>query len=165
MKVCHRYEDLTKMFHYNPISCKADLFENMETQHFYEEEDIKNKKPGMFKYVYWCDVDYEEFENREENEEFKSVILNFGYSYDENCDPLPPVPLDDGYCEIPEGVTKIGHHCCQGCRISYVSLPSTLKEIDDYALCGTDLTSVDIPSGCKYIGYESFPEDCNKYWV
>ena len=50
MRVCKKYHDLVRMYHFNPISeCK--LFENMETQYLYGCKD--KKIPRMHQYVYW----------------------------------------------------------------------------------------------------------------
>ena len=73
MKVCKRYNQLVKMYHFNPIS-ECELFENMETQHVYSRKDIKKER--MYQYVFWCTVDYEVFKKRKENEIFKRVELN-----------------------------------------------------------------------------------------
>ena len=56
MKVCKKYHDLVRMYHFNPIS-ECELFENMETQHFYQKEDIAKKKEGMHQYIYWYNDD------------------------------------------------------------------------------------------------------------
>ena len=50
MKVCKRYNELVRMYHFNPIS-EWELFENIETQYLYKPED--EKKQGMYQYVYW----------------------------------------------------------------------------------------------------------------
>ena len=52
MKVCKRYEELVLMYKFNPIS-DISLFENIQTQHFYNKEDVKNKKDELYQYVYW----------------------------------------------------------------------------------------------------------------
>ena len=52
MKVSKKYKDLTQMYHFNPIG-DPSLFTNMETQHFYSEEDKKFKQEDMFQYIYW----------------------------------------------------------------------------------------------------------------
>ena len=79
MKVAKRYRDLVSMYHFNPIS-ECELFENMETQYMYNENDIR--KEGMHQYVYLYQADYEVFKNRKENEIFKKVELNRkGYSW------------------------------------------------------------------------------------
>ena len=54
MKVCKRYHDLVKMYHFNPIN-DWELFENMETQYLYGPKDVK--KPRMHQYVYWYNPD------------------------------------------------------------------------------------------------------------
>ena len=66
MKVCKKYHDLVRMYHFNPIS-ECELFENMETQHLYGPED--KKTPGMHQYVYWYHPDKE----LEENEVIKPI--------------------------------------------------------------------------------------------
>ena len=55
MKVCKKYLDLVKMYHFNPIN-ECELFENMESQYLYSEGD--KKKEEMYQYVYWYEVDY-----------------------------------------------------------------------------------------------------------
>ena len=45
MKVCKRYEELVLMYKFNPIS-DISLFENIQTQHFYNK-DVENKKDGI----------------------------------------------------------------------------------------------------------------------
>ena len=75
MKVNSKYKDLALLYHFNPIN-ETSLFENMETQHFYNYSDIINKKDNMFKYIYW-------FKNKEmekykqDNEIFKDINLNY----------------------------------------------------------------------------------------
>ena len=90
MKVCKKYHDLVRMYHFNPIS-ECELFENMETQHFYHKpkndnpsfmsrlfgwflysNDYDSKKPGMHQYVYWYHPDKE----LEENEVIKDILFN-----------------------------------------------------------------------------------------
>ena len=87
MKVCKKYHDLVRMYHFNPIS-ECELFENMQTQHFYHKpkndnpsfmsrlfgwflysNDYDSKKPGMHQYVYWYHPDKE----LEENEVIKPI--------------------------------------------------------------------------------------------
>ena len=63
MKVCKKYEELVLMYKFNPIS-DISLFENIQTQHFYNKEDVKNKKDGLFQYINWYLIDYEEYENK-----------------------------------------------------------------------------------------------------
>ena len=52
MKVNKKYQQLVKMYKFNPIGdCR--LFKNMETQHFYEYRDIFYRNRDMFMYIYW----------------------------------------------------------------------------------------------------------------
>jgi hypothetical protein len=52
MRVCKKYEELVSMYKFNPIS-DTTLFENIQTQHFYKNEDIYSAKKGMYRYVFW----------------------------------------------------------------------------------------------------------------
>ena len=67
MKVKKRYEELTKMYHFNPIS-EWELFENMETQYLYDRSVIN--KENMIQYVYWYKVN----RKLEENEVMKTIV-------------------------------------------------------------------------------------------
>ena len=55
MKTAKRYQQLTQMYHFNPIQ-DYSLFENMEIQHLYEEPKEPNKQSfvsklfGLFNY-------------------------------------------------------------------------------------------------------------------
>ena len=55
MKSCKRYKELVSMYHFNPIS-DISLFENIQTQHFYERNDIKNKKKGYNCSFFWRNI-------------------------------------------------------------------------------------------------------------
>ena len=43
MKVNKKYEQLVLMYHFNPIS-DISLFQNIQTQHFYDELSVYNNK-------------------------------------------------------------------------------------------------------------------------
>ena len=77
MKICKRYHDLVEMYHYNLIG-DCELFENMETQHFYHKKDFAMKKEGMVQYIYWYNDD-EIRKNVQENEVIKP--MNYPYKY------------------------------------------------------------------------------------
>ena len=49
MKVCRSYNDIVSAYHFNPIS-DTSLFENMQTQVFYNKEDLRKNKSNMFDY-------------------------------------------------------------------------------------------------------------------
>lgn len=75
MKVNKKYKELVSMYHFNPIS-EIELFENIETQHFYKEEDLKNKIDNLFKYVYWIEKTYKDYLKKENKEIFKRIKLS-----------------------------------------------------------------------------------------
>ena len=52
MKTNTIYNELAEMYHFNPIS-DPSLFENMETQHFYNSWDFDEMIPEMYQYVNW----------------------------------------------------------------------------------------------------------------
>ena len=69
MKVNKKYEQLVLMYKFNPIS-DISLFENIQTQHFYNKQDVNNKKDGLYQYIYWFN-DEELKKNKKDNEIFK----------------------------------------------------------------------------------------------
>ena len=75
MKVCKRYKELVLMYKFNPIS-DISLFENIQTQHFYNKEDVENKKDGLYQYIYWCLIDYEEFKKIKKRKMIHLKMLN-----------------------------------------------------------------------------------------
>ena len=102
MKVCKRYHDLVQMYHFNPIS-DCELFENMETQHLYNEKD--KLREGIKRHVYLYPVDYEKFKNRKDSDEYKRVELK---KKKVNNESVFPFPVEKGNCSVPQGVTSIG---------------------------------------------------------
>jgi len=139
MKVCKKYQELVLMYHFNPIS-DIVLFKNMQTQHFYDKEDINKKKYGMFQYIYWYKIGYKFTLNN--NGIFKNIELNYG-----------DIEIINGNCIVPEGITKINEDCFYNCtNLINIKLPNSLKVIDDYAFCNCGLKSIDIPYGCTLIG-------------
>ena len=152
MKVAKRYRDLVLMYHFNPIR-ECELFENMETQYMYNENDIR--KEGMHQYVYLYQVDYEVFKNRKENEIFKRVEIN-SKEIDWKTRKYP-LPIENGNCIIPEGVTSIGFDCFNGCTsLTNIQLPSSLVSIDHNAFSDTNITTITIPEGVTSIGNNCF---------
>ena len=149
MRTCKRYNELVKMYHFNPIS-ECTLFENMETQHFYSCDDIEKRKEGICKYIYWYATDYEVFKNKKENEEFRRVELKRSYS----------LPIDNGSCNIPEGVTSIGNECFKYYKsLTSVQFSSSVISIGDKAFFNTKILKVKI-SHCTKYEKSSFPSKC-----
>ena len=57
---------------------------------------------------------------------------------------------------IPEGVIEIGKNAFDFCELQFVSLPSSLSLIDDYAFASNELTYVEIPDQVMSIGISAF---------
>ncbi len=63
---------------------------------------------------------------------------------------------------IPNTVTAIGYESFKGCsQLNNVILPSGLKEIEQAAFCGTNLTSITIPSSVTRLGAYAFDDNDN----
>jgi len=167
MKVNKKYEDLVLMYKFNPIS-ETDLFQNIQTQHFYKEEDVENKIDEKFQYIHWEPVDYnsDKFKNRKDNEIFKNVNIDYDV-YKTLNDKEKHVynvifrksdaEINNGICVVPEGVTKIGDECFKGCQnLTNITLPSTLKEIGEGAFANSNVNNVIIPEGITKIEYGCF---------
>lgn len=61
---------------------------------------------------------------------------------------------------IPEGVTRIGAHCFEGCEaLAQVPLPSTLTELDDYAFSRSGLSELTFSENMARVGGHCF-EGC-----
>ena len=159
MKVCKKYRELVLMYKFNPIN-DISLFENIQTQHFYNENDGYNKKNGMHQYIYWYFIDYKLIKNKKDNEIFKNIQLNT-----EIIDLLSgkyPLEIENGNCTIPEGITKIGYRCFYYCsELTNIILPSSLKQIGQNAFYNTNITTITIPEGITKIGNNCF-YNCNQ---
>ena len=87
----------------------------METQYLYSQGDIK--KPGNHQYVYLYAVKYETFKNEQENEVFERVMNKI----------------------IPEGVITIEVMYFYECKKSYSKLPSTVRNLAEFAFSRTKI--------------------------
>ena len=91
---------------------------------------------------------------KKKNEIFKRVELNKN-----------SLPIKNGNCIIPEGVTSIGYRCFYECKsLTNIQLPSSLRSIGDYAFRSysgdrVPLKQVEVPQNCK-IGNKAFNDDC-----
>lgn len=164
MKVTYKYEELVSMYKFNPIS-DTTLFENIQTQHFYNKCDVKKKKKGMFRYIHWYKVSYEKVKNEKPNEIFRRIELNQkvnnGGGWPIPHDNQPPIKIENHSCTIPEVITSIGNRCFYHIKdLTSVQLPSRLKEIGENAFCSTRLVSITIPWGVTSIGPSCFM-DCH----
>ena len=77
MRACKNYHDLTQMYHFNPID-NSELFENMETQHFYNPNTNLKEKEGMCKYIYWYNDDEIRKKNDRKHVYNERMFLNLG---------------------------------------------------------------------------------------
>ena len=61
---------------------------------------------------------------------------------------------------IPEGVTAINRYAFDDQReLKTIELPSTLRQIDEYAFNGSGLTAITLPEGMTSIGASAFYND------
>ena len=90
MRVCKKYRDLVKMYHFNPIQ-DCELFEKMESQHFYFNPNNKTQrrtsfnyfgkereKEGMHQYIYWYAVEESMMVNDEKHKYKENILTNLG---------------------------------------------------------------------------------------
>ena len=69
-------------------------------------------------------------------------------------------PFNGGEYHVPEGIVTIGKKAFDGRYVSEITLPSTLKKIDDYAFSNCQsLKSITIPENVKIIGKYAFYND------
>ena len=100
---------------------------------------------------------------RKENEIIKRVELNSKFIDLRRREY--PLPIENGNCIIPEGITSIGDKCFNECRtLTNISLPSTLINIGNYSFSSwfrvkVPLKQVEVPKNCK-IGEHAFEDDC-----
>ena len=162
MKVTPRYNELVSMYKFNPIS-DITLFENIQTQHFYNKCDLKKRKKGLFRYIHWYKSDYEKIKTMKPNEIFKRIELNQKLDEKRNWsapyDYQSPIEIENNLCIVPEGITSLGNKCFYHVKkFTDIKLPSTLREINDFAFCSTRITSITIPDSVTKIGSSCFYE-------
>ena len=149
MKVSRKYHDLTQMYHFNPIS-DCSIFSNIETQHLYKEQDRMEEE--IKRHVYWYQVDYEKVKKGDEKDEYKLIELKTkktGYS----------IPIENGKCIIPSGVTSIGTRYYYQCtQLMNIELPTTLRNIGHYSFSKSNITMITIPEGVSIINKGCFSE-------
>lgn len=187
IKVSRKYKDLLLFFRYNPLN-DPSLFPMIQTQYFYNRDDIIYKIPDMTHYIHWYEVDQNEWMKRSHLDVYKSVTLyNHGVSWwsypfgetdttddsdnnnennetdeDEGNVWSCPLPIVKGVCTVPEGITRLGPCCFMGCTgITKIELPSTLREIGNYAFQATSIREIKIPEGVIIIGESCFSECFN----
>lgn len=79
IKTCKKFKDILECFKFNPIG-NPELFPNIETQHFYNNNDFIYALPHMYRYLYWG-----EFTHDQEIKIKKINSRKYKYNnYDEN---------------------------------------------------------------------------------
>ena len=83
MKVCRTYNDIISGYHFNPIS-DMSLFDNIETQVSYNEDDLYKKKDNIYDYRInfhnKSSERYNEALKKYESDTFMKRIINIIYS-------------------------------------------------------------------------------------
>lgn len=83
MKVCRTYNDIVSGYHFNPIS-DMSLFDNIETQVSYNEDDLYKKKDNIYDYRInfhnKSSERYNEALKKYESDTFMKRIINIIYS-------------------------------------------------------------------------------------
>ena len=156
MKVSKKYQDLTEMYHFNPIS-DCSIFRNIETQYLYHKED--DKKSNMYGYVYWYSVGYRIYDKRRDKETYKRISLCLADMT--SLKEIKLISIKQGQCEIKEGIHEIGSFCFFGNEsITSIKLPTTMRRIGDRAFSETNISTITIPEGVTTIGDGCF-ENCH----
>ncbi len=74
-----------------------------------------------------------------------------------SIEPLGFVGEDFSIIIVPDGVIHIGRAAFLASRVEYITLPDSLKEIDDDAFCGcTHLKQIYLPNLLTHIGARAF---------
>ena len=93
---------------------------------------------------------------------FKRVELN---SKEIDYKRVYPLPIENGKCTVPEGVTSIGSSCFRYCSsLSSVQLPSSLISISIGAFRSifdnkVPMKQVEVPTNCR-LGKYAFEDYC-----
>ena len=69
---------------------------------------------------------------------------------------------NDSHVNIPDGIERIADGVFKNKKLASISVPSSLREIGNYAFCGCkNLTSIELLHGVEKIGDYAF-KDCKK---
>ncbi|KAL7714416.1 Leucine rich repeat protein bspa family [Entamoeba marina] len=125
--VCKKFQETTEKLRFNPISIKSlKLFPKIQTQHLYNEDDIKIN--GIDKYEIWYKVNYDDYLKCKENIKCHNVI----YTREDR---------NRYENEIPNEVTIISSDCFTYCSsLRSINLPSTLKSLGERCFMNCQLS-------------------------
>jgi len=80
-----------------------------------------------------------------------------GAMYDETGFTLIKIPYNQSHLNIAENVTRVAPKACQATYLEFVSIPSSVVEIGDYAFMScSKLHTVEFKEGLKRIGNSAF---------
>ena len=148
IRMTKKYSELVDMYKMNPIS-DWSIFPNIETQHFYNLNDLMYAKRNLYRYVYW-----------KTNKKFLDLI---GSPNDSMVIKRKELNTKDMKLKkkmvIPEGIWRIGDEAFKYEEINSVKLPSTLREIGNDAFNSCDIEELNLPKGVTSLGDSCF-NDC-----
>lgn len=161
-----RYKDICAMYFYNPIS-DTTLFPKLKTQHFYKEDDMKYQIRGLFKYIFWNEVDQLTFLKRKENEVYKNVVLiNYAYWRKNNNGVLVSDNFFNGYEDIDlESESESDENSCDEKHFSREPIkiknglcvvPEGITKLGAYCLSDCNITKLILPTTLKSIERNAF---------
>ncbi len=145
-------EGVTGIGDYSFKSCKA-------LEYISIPESVKNIRETAFEH---CDA-LIAINVADDNTDYCSVD---GVLFSESMTELIKYPAckADEYYSIPEKVTNIARTAFYNCKkLTLVSIPDGVTEIEDYTFYGSHLEYVDIPDGVTVIGEYAFHSTSLKY--
>ena len=145
-----------RAFHVNPIvkitiGDNVNLYNAFERNNFYYTYKDNWKRAGTYilendEWKYYVDEEYSIDEN--------GIITNYGG----NETSLEIPSYINGF-----PVTGIGKMAFREKKLTYVTIPNTVKKIDAFAFCNNNLTRVSIPDGVIFIDDSAFMDNDLKF--
>jgi len=184
MKVTKKYQELVQMYHFNPIS-DTSLFENMQTQHFYTENDINNKKNGLYQYIYWVAVNADEildylvkykYNDTKEKRKYHSICIDSNTNKNDidfiqnECKniKIKEFEFKNNFCDISKfpNINNIvlknlssdsKYHIVYTRKNISITLPEGITTIENISFgCCKQLTNIILPKSLKEINNNFF---------
>ncbi|ELP83866.1 hypothetical protein EIN_198690 [Entamoeba invadens IP1] len=187
VKTSKKYNEFLTMYHYNPIPLTTTTrayFPNIETLHYYYEDDDAFDDGHIVKYEIWhlvnCNTVYGA---NPEKYVFHNIIFDKGDL--DYFDKIPDIAASiDESCfkfnglkqiVIPTSVTSLGMACFSSCwHLTKVDMPDTVKMFGEYCFAGCiALPEIHIPTslvelpdscflGCQSLDNVEIPENVKK---
>ena len=165
-KVSKKYKDLIEMYHFNPIS-DPSLFINIQTQHFYFQEDYNLYKLNkMYQYIFWrtdtnlLDLIQNDILNDDNSYgAINKYIIKRRTFYRIDLNRLYPNLEKRKYdkIKIPNNIWRIDDECFNYNRnIKEVKLPNTIKELGNRCFSYSSLAIINLPKSLSKLGESCF---------